>query len=1252
MSTTSFPNQESSASSEGRDYLKTGSEIADAILQPLASLKLTVVLLFLAILSVLFGTLAQVDADIWKAVADYFRIDDRMLFVDGYPWLNVRELFTWVPTKIFFPPAWFPDPGWINEVPSYLRPFAGVIESVRQFSQSRGFWFPRGWSIGIVMMVNLVAAHLVRFKVAAQGQRLMFGWIGLAASATVTWLVIQSGNNATGVQVNNLVTYEMLWRGSGIAAFALTAACIWGAVTTKVRPLFWGLLTGSAIFAAASVYLISSAPLSPSSMRILYQLAKGTIAGVAILIPAWMVFDRRAGMVTLHAGIGLMMAYEVYVGVHAAHMESRMQIEEGHVANYSYDIRAAELAVVDKSNPEHDLHTVIPAWMLSKGATFDNEQLPFKLEMVEYFPNSDVRERLPKDKNEKTLATKGRGLSAIVTERQIGTGVDTDQKADVPSGFVRVIDRKTGKDEGTYLVTALLTRGETITVDGKTYDLALRFRREYKPYQIELIDVQKNDYVGTTRPKDYRSKIRLTDPRNDINREFEIWMNNPLRYAGETFYQSSYIPAGAAGDNREMTDFQVVTNEGWMTPYVACMIVVIGMMYHFGLLLMRFLNRSVSAVESAALARAADQGSGWSWRAHGVAFGVAAIASAYIASTLFRAPPLVDGFNLDAFGRIPVFEGGRPQPIDSYALNNLMQVAERQTFKDEEGRRQSATRWLLDAIAKPDVAKKEAVYKIDNPDLVRDLKLDWRESHLYSKEEIEREWPKLREQAAHAEDKRPPDRTIFERKLLALARRISQVDKMTASFTDVRSLGEGLPPMPTQEAIKKGEAGAMQNVRRLQRIAEDFLPALERMQLPLVIPVHTATGNGKEEPALAKRSWESVPRATFDAHLAKALDERIPALDLLTGMFADYRDGKPAEFNSKVQQYLALMHGLSVEDRTVPGTGAVLSMSIVDLEAFYNRVAPLWTAFALYLPAMILVLLGWLLAPLGLFRPFREAAWGLTLVTFVLHAVALAGRIYISGRPPVTNLYSASVFIGCAIVLMGLILELFSRMGIATFAAAVAGCLTLRVADALRLDGDTLSVLEPVLDTQFWLATHVVCITLGYATSYVAGLLGIGYILGGVLTPSLDSKIRRILYGMTYGTVCFALFFSFFGTVLGGLWADDSWGRFWGWDPKENGALIIVLWNALILHARWGGMARERGVAILAVLGNIVVTWSFFGVNELGVGLHTYGFTEGRLRWIGIFATAHVLIAAIGCLPKKAWLSHIYEEPAKNRLPA
>jgi hypothetical protein len=103
--------------------------------------------------------------------------------------------------------------------------------------------------------------------------------------------------------------------------------------------------------------------------------------------------------------------------------------------------------------------------------------------------------------------------------------------------------------------------------------------------------------------------------------------------------------------------------------------------------------------------------------------------------------------------------------------------------------------------------------------------------------------------------------------------------------------------------------------------------------------------------------------------------------------------------------------------------------------------------------------------------------------------------------------------------------------------------------------------------------------------------------------------------------------------VLGGIRADQSWGRFWGWDSKENGALIIVLWNALILHARWGDLVRERGLANLAIIGHIVTSWSWFGVNMLGIGLHSYGFTSSAFTWLMVFIGSQVLFLGLRLLP-------------------
>jgi ABC-type transport system involved in cytochrome c biogenesis permease subunit len=245
--------------------------------------------------------------------------------------------------------------------------------------------------------------------------------------------------------------------------------------------------------------------------------------------------------------------------------------------------------------------------------------------------------------------------------------------------------------------------------------------------------------------------------------------------------------------------------------------------------------------------------------------------------------------------------------------------------------------------------------------------------------------------------------------------------------------------------------------------------------------------------------------------------------------------------------------------------------------------------------------------------------------------------MYLQGRPPVTNLYSSAIFVGWGAVLLCLFLEWFHKNGIGSVCGSAIGFVTLLVAQNLQLDGDSLEMLRAVLDTNVWLATHVVCVTLGYSATFLAGFLGIIYILRGVLTKSFDETTAKSLGRMMYGIVCFATLFSFTGTILGGIWADQSWGRFWGWDPKENGALLIVIWNAIILHARWGGYARERGIAVLTVFGNIITSLSWFGVNMLGVGLHSYGFMDQAFGPLLAFIVSQLAIVAVGMSPKKYW---------------
>ncbi|HEX8312975.1 MAG TPA: cytochrome c biogenesis protein CcsA, partial [Chthoniobacteraceae bacterium] len=248
-------------------------------------------------------------------------------------------------------------------------------------------------------------------------------------------------------------------------------------------------------------------------------------------------------------------------------------------------------------------------------------------------------------------------------------------------------------------------------------------------------------------------------------------------------------------------------------------------------------------------------------------------------------------------------------------------------------------------------------------------------------------------------------------------------------------------------------------------------------------------------------------------------------------------------------------------------------------------------------------------------------------------------RMTLEGRPPVTNLYSAAVFIGWAACLLGLMLETVWRNSIGILVAAVIGFSTLLVAHHLSLAGDTMEMMRAVLDSNFWLATHVVIITLGYSATYLAGFLAIIFVVRGLFTSGLDGGTAKAIDRSVYGIICFATLFSFVGTVLGGIWADQSWGRFWGWDPKENGALLIVLWNALILHARWGGMIRQRGLMACAIFGNIITSMSWFGVNMLGVGLHSYGFIDAAFYWLAGFTVSQLLLIGLAVIPLSRWRS-------------
>lgn len=305
----------------------------------------------------------------------------------------------------------------------------------------------------------------------------------------------------------------------------------------------------------------------------------------------------------------------------------------------------------------------------------------------------------------------------------------------------------------------------------------------------------------------------------------------------------------------------------------------------------------------------------------------------------------------------------------------------------------------------------------------------------------------------------------------------------------------------------------------------------------------------------------------------------------------------------------------------------------IPLEVKYNQYDLFFYTLIFYLVSMLFCSFSWL--GWGEKIAYR-ASWLFLFVGYGGHTCGMILRMMIKGRPPVSTLYESALFVAWVGVALGIGIEGIFRnrfKSIGLFGGSTMGVILMFVASKFANDGDSMGVLVAVLDSNFWLATHVTTITIGYSACLLAGALGHVFILMQFVLPKeklfqANKEVSRMLYG----AICFATIFSFVGTVLGGLWADQSWGRFWGWDPKENGALLIVLWNAVLIHARLGGHIRQWGLAMGAIFGNIVVAAAWWGVNLLQVGLHSYGFTMGLAFKLMIFASVEMAFIGLGCL--------------------
>jgi ABC-type transport system involved in cytochrome c biogenesis permease subunit len=595
---------------------------------------------------------------------------------------------------------------------------------------------------------------------------------------------------------------------------------------------------------------------------------------------------------------------------------------------------------------------------------------------------------------------------------------------------------------------------------------------------------------------------------------------------------------------------------------------------------------------------------------------VLAAASLYAISPLFQ-HDRQGGFEMEKFGRLPVLLNGRIKPLDTVARNSLLIIHGKQTLETEQGTL-SPIDWLVEVLMKQDEADLRKIFVIRNPETLSALGWKPDAGKYFSFREFIPHLQEVQQQAALTEKVDTQLRSPFQRDILklferlTLYHRLSNTVEVTGTVEFKRQIDELVQnihpsPVPMDTGIT---AEALQSLGFLAETGYFFA-------IPPFPP--------NDDPLQWRKMGESLLNFLADGKLH-------PAVNAWAGMATAYAANDPGAFNRVLDNYSAELQ------RDLPRRAFK-----ARIESTFNQLQPFYSAMVIYVLIFVLACASWLVWPETLGR----YAFALLVFTFVIHSAGLITRMYLEGRPPVTNLYSSAVFIGWGSVLLGIFLERFFRNGIGSAAASIIGFITLLIAHHLSMDGDTMEMMRAVLDTNGWLATHVVCVTLGYASTFLAGFLALTYIIRGVFTPSLDRRTAGSLSRMVYGIVCFATLFSFVGTILGGIWADQSWGRFWGWDPKENGALLIVLWNAIILHARWGGLVRQRGLMVMAVFGNIVTSWSWFGVNMLGIGLHSYGFMESAFPWLIIFCASQLAFMAMGLLPFHLWRSHL--DPLKKQ---
>lgn len=519
---------------------------------------------------------------------------------------------------------------------------------------------------------------------------------------------------------------------------------------------------------------------------------------------------------------------------------------------------------------------------------------------------------------------------------------------------------------------------------------------------------------------------------------------------------------------------------------------------------------------------------------------------------------------------IPIQEGGRVKPLDTFARESVRFVTGRESY---EGKDPLGT--VLDWAAHPQ--------NWDNKDFLLVENLDFRSLIGIPKEQ----------------QRVSPQFLINHEGFIAYAKSsyAKQEKKMTLDPKEKEALAV-FGRLQRYEDVKSGAA------------------------LALIPVVNTST-----------QKWGTMGdlNRAYHENRASMPEAALAVLGSFAGVLGAYDKADPVKFETESQLLSQILSQIGGKDYPDPGK--------MKLEVRFNALKPFRLAWIIYLVTALLIGLSFIFKSPKAYRWIYVPGFVLFVSGVVLSAYGFVLRCLIAGRPPVSNMYESLIWVIFGMTVFALVFEIIYKTRFFVLAGSILAWVGFVLADNVPTVLDpSIQPIEPVLRSNFWLTIHVLTITLSYAAFLLS--LGIGHVCLWTLWnhPDHKEKLKRqtqLMYRVVQvGVVLLAA-----GTILGGVWANYSWGRFWGWDPKETWALIALLGYVAILHGRLAGWLRELGFTIGVVGAYLGVLMAWYGVNFiLGVGLHSYGFSKGGLPYVIAFVTVEIiLLTTVGLKAKKSF---------------